>query len=62
MPPELDEVLDEIESANGELGTLAAAVDRKSLDGLPELVAAAAGTEWRGALIAAVMIGYNDGE
>lgn len=62
MAVELEKILDEIEQANGPLGELAAAVDRKNLDGLPQLAAAAAGTEWRGALISAVMIGYNDGE
>lgn len=62
MPAELDEVLDEIEQANGELGTLAAAVDREDLTGLLELAAAAAGTEWCIRLTAALIRGYNDGE
>lgn len=62
MPPELDEILDEIEQANGRLGELAAAVDRRDLTGLPELAAAAAGTEWRGRLTAALMIGFNNGQ
>lgn len=61
MPRELGELLDEIEAANGDLGEIAASVDRKNLDRLPDLAAAAAGTEWHARLAAAIMIGYNNG-
>ena len=62
MNVELEKLLDDIIAAGGEMGDLAATVDRTTWDGLPELAAAVAGTEWRGRLVHAVMIGVNDGQ
>lgn len=62
MPPELKDVLDEIEAGEEHLGDLAAAVDRETLEGLSELASAAAGTEWHVRLISALMKGFNDGD
>lgn len=58
----LEELLDLIASEGGKLGDLAHAVDRNTWDGLPELAAAAAPTEWCDRLSSAIMMGVNNGE
>lgn len=62
MHQALEEILDLIAGEGGTLGDLAASVDRDSWDGLPDLAKAAAPTEWRDPLNAAIMMGVNDGE
>lgn len=58
----LEELLDLIADEGGILGDLAAAVDRESWEGLPELARAAAPTDWRDCLNAAIMEGVNNGQ